>query len=264
VTPISPRSAANGAKARGKCFAACPNSTGDTCAIDAFLITCEHGGNRIPAPYRRLFAGWRAALDSHRGYDAGALVMARALARSLPAPLVTSTVSRLLVDLNRSPGNPQMFSEVTRGAPAKVREDIVGKHYLPYRTKVERLVRQAVARGRRVIHISSHSFTPVLHDKVRSADVGLLYDPARAGEAALCAHWKAALGAISPQLTVRRNYPYAGKGDGLTAYLRCRFPQGAYVGVELEINQRIVFAAGPPWTALRRALVSALHTACAA
>jgi hypothetical protein len=70
--------------------------------------------------------------------------------------------------------------------------------------------------------------------------------------------------AIAPQLTVRRNYPYAGKGDGLTAYLRCRFPQRAYVGVELEINQRIVFAEGPAWTTLRHTLVSTLRTASAA
>ena len=51
--------------------------------MDAFLITCEHGGNRIPAPYRRLFRGQRALLDSHRGYDPGALVMAKALASGL-------------------------------------------------------------------------------------------------------------------------------------------------------------------------------------
>ena len=41
-----------------------------------------------------------------------------------------------------------------------------------------------MARGRRVIHISSHSFTPELDGKVRSADVGLLYHPGRHGEAA--------------------------------------------------------------------------------
>jgi predicted N-formylglutamate amidohydrolase len=230
--------------------------------IDAFLVTCEHGGNRIPPPYGSLFAGQRAALATHRGYDPGALVMARMLARSLRAPLVTSTVSRLLVDLNRSPGNPQMFSQATRGTTANVREGIVRKHYLPYRTEVERLVRQAVKSHGRVIHISSHSFTPVLRGSVRRADVGLLYDPRRAGEAALCARWKAALLAACPQLTVRRNYPYAGKGDGLTAYLRCHFPQRAYIGIELEISQRIVFAAGPAWAALRRTLVSALRTAC--
>jgi len=37
--------------------------------MDTFIITCEHGSNRIPAPYRRLFRGQAALLDSHRGYD---------------------------------------------------------------------------------------------------------------------------------------------------------------------------------------------------
>src|SRR5271169_5164731 len=129
-------------------------------AIDSFLITCEHGGNRIPALYRSLFRGRQALLESHRGYDPCALVMARSLSRALNAPLVTSTISRLLVDLNRSIGHPQLFSAATRGAPAQLRAQIVEQYYRPYRARVERLVRQSVSRGRRVIHISSHSFTP--------------------------------------------------------------------------------------------------------
>lgn len=229
--------------------------------IDSFLITCEHGGNRIPAPYRPLFRGQRALLDSHRGYDPGALVMARALAASLDSQLVTSTISRLLIDLNRSIGHPQLFSPATRGAPAKLRAEIVDRHYLPYRVQVERLVRQSVARGRRVIHISSHSFTAELEGKVRRADVGLLYHPGRRGEAALCARWKASLAALAPELRVRRNYPYAGRGDGLTSHLRVRLPSNAYVGIELEINQSIVLAAGGRWAALRRALTDSLRTA---
>lgn len=229
---------------------------------DAFLVTCEHGGNRIPASYRRWFRGRRALLASHRGYDAGALVMARALAAALGAPLVTSTVSRLLVDLNRSAGHPRLHSAAIRGAPASVRANIVERHYRPYRSRVERLVGQAVARGRRVIHISSHSFTPALHGRTRRADVGLLYHPGRREEGGLCVRWQASLAVGAPALRVRRNYPYAGKGDGLASYLRLRFPPGAYVGIELEINQRIVLAAGRRWMALRGALIDSLRIAC--
>ena len=121
-----------------------------------------------------------------------------------------------------------------------------------------------MSRGRRVIHISSHSFTPELDGKVRHADVGLLYHPARRGETELCARWKASLAAFAPALRVRRNYPYAGKGDGLASHLRRRFPRGAYVGIELEVNQRIVLAAGRRWTALRGVLIDSLREACAA
>jgi len=232
--------------------------------INSFLITCEHGGNRIPAWYRASFRGSRALLDTHRGYDFGALVMARELARAFEAPLVSSTVSRLLVDLNRSIGHRQLFSAVTRGVPAAVREEIVERYYRPYRAQAERLVRQSVARGRRVIHISSHSFTPELRGEVRNADVGLLYHPARRREAALCARWKAALAGSVLRLRVRRNYPYEGKHDGLTAYLRRRFPAGAYAGIELEVNQSIVCAGGRRWSALRRELIDSLRAACAA
>ena len=189
--------------------------------MDTFIITCEHGGNRIPAPYRRLFRGQRALLDSHRGYDPGSLVMAKALASACRAPLVASTISRLLIDLNRSIGHPQLFSAVTRAAPAETRAQIVEQYYRPYRVQVERLVRQAVSRGHRVIHISSHSFTAELDGRVRGADVGLLYHPGRRGEAEVCARWKESLAALAPELRVRRNYPYAGKGDGLTSHLRC-------------------------------------------
>jgi hypothetical protein len=75
--------------------------------------------------------------------------------------------------------------------------------------------------------------------------------------------WKASLAAIAPELKVRRNYPYAGKADGLTSHLRLRFPQRAYVGIELEVNQRIVFARGRGWKTLRRRLIDSLRMACA-
>lgn len=232
--------------------------------LDTFLVTCEHGGNLIPAPYSSLFRGYRALLESHRGYDFGALVMARALARTLGARIDTATTSRLLVDLNRSIGHPRLFSDATGGAPERVREQIVAQYYLPYRTEVENFVRLSLSRGKRVIHISSHSFTPELDGKVRSADVGLLYDPRRRGEAALAARWKTSLASAAPALRVRRNYPYAGKGDGLTSYLRKRFPESSYVGIELEINQKIVVDGGRPWASLRGAVVESLRAACTA
>ena len=227
------------------------------------IITCEHGGNAIPVPFASLFDGHRALLDSHRGWDPGALLMAEELAAANRATLVASTTSRLLVDLNRSIGHRQLFSSVTRGAPREVKSQIVEQHYRPYRDAVEDLVRQSISRGQRVIHISSHSFAPELDGVVRRADVGLLYDPCRRAEVQVSSRWQASLAALCPDLRVRRNYPYAGKADGLTSHLRKRFRPSEYVGIELEINQRIVVASGQPWTALRAVLIDSLHTACA-
>lgn len=190
--------------------------------------------------------------------------MARALAAAFKAPLVSSTVSRLLIDINRTISHPRLYSVITRNQPAALRAEIAAQHHQPYWSQVERLVRQSVSRGRRVIHISSHSYTPVLNGEVRNADVGLLYDPTRHGESALCAHWKTSLAASAPALRVRRNYPYLGNAAGLTSQLRQRFPPHAYVGIELEINQRIVRTAGARWTALRGTLIQSLRAACAA
>lgn len=231
--------------------------------VNSFLITCEHGGKQIPDPWLPLFRRQRALLNSHRGYDPGALAMAKELAAAFSAPLVTSNISRLLIDLNRSIGHPQLFSDTMREAPLTLRSKIVEQHYQPYRENVERLVRCAVSRGRRLIHVSSHSFTPILDGKVRTADVGLLYDPGRKGEARLCARWTSSLGAHALQLRIRRNYPYAGKADGLTSYLRKHFPPESYIGIELEINQSMVLTAGCRWKALRGALIDSLRTASA-
>jgi len=40
---------------------------------DRLVLTCEHGGNRVPAAYRALFEGAEALLATHAGYDIGAL-----------------------------------------------------------------------------------------------------------------------------------------------------------------------------------------------
>lgn len=229
----------------------------------ALVITCEHGGNAIPAAYAELFTSHEALLGTHRGFDAGALDMAHQLAAAFCAPLLSATVSRLLVDLNRSIGHPSLHFETVRGLPAQERARVIEHHYQPYRARAEQLVSQAIAQHGRVIHVSSHSFTPVLNGRVRRADVGLQYDPARAGELALCKHWKAAFKACAPAITVRRNYPYAGWNDGLTTSLRKRFAQDAYVGIELELNQKYVLQGGPQWSALREAVVTSLRTALA-
>ncbi|ADC71550.1 N-formylglutamate amidohydrolase [Thioalkalivibrio sp. K90mix] len=227
------------------------------------VITCEHGGNRIPAPYRDLLRPYRAILQSHRGFDAGSLQMARDLARAFGAPLAAATVTRLLVDLNRSLGHPQLHCAAVRKLPASVRARIVERHYQPYRSQVELLVREGIARDGQVVHVSSHSFTPELDGKVRTADIGLLYDPARPGEVALAARWKAAIKACAPELTVRRNYPYAGRNDGLTTSLRKGLSPECYAGVELEINQRHVLRGGRHWAALRETVIASLRTAFA-
>ncbi|MSQ71431.1 MAG: N-formylglutamate amidohydrolase [Betaproteobacteria bacterium] len=224
------------------------------------LITCEHASNRVPAKYRPLFRELAHALDTHRGYDIGAVPLARQFAAAFAAPLVLGRATRLLVDLNRSIGHKDLHSDATRTLPAHERARILRDWYLPYRSEVEQHVGAMVARPARVMHISTHSFTPELHGEVRNADIGLLYDPARPGEVRLAERWRSALKAAAPELRVRRNYPYRGEQDGMTTHLRRRHAPQRYVGMELEFNQALV-ADAKAWREVRAMLVETLRVA---
>jgi predicted N-formylglutamate amidohydrolase len=77
-----------------------------------------------------------------------------------------------------------------RRAPRALRDEVTRDRYIPYRTAVEAHVERETAAGRRVLHVSAHSFTPALGGTIRCGDVGLLYDPARPRERAFCLRWQ--------------------------------------------------------------------------
>jgi len=225
----------------------------------AFLISCEHGGNLVPPAYRALFAGAGKLLESHRGYDIGILPLARSFARGLLAPLMVSQITRLLVDLNRSEGHPRLFSELTRTLPESERQQLLYDYYDPYRHQVRRKIQKLIRSEGAVIHLSVHSFTPVLDGKRRTADVGLLYDPARSAEVEFCSRWQDSLQVALPELKIRRNYPYRGISDGLVPRLRQEYPANQYLGIELELNQALPLQGGTAWERVQRELVETLQ-----
>lgn len=217
----------------------------------ALVVTCEHGGNDIPAEYAAAFRDAAKVLASHRGYDPGALELARDFAASFAAPLFFAVVSRLVVELNRSPRHRALFSQFTRPLPEAARQEIFARYYVPYRSGVEREIARLIAQpGTVVRHLSVHSFTPVLDGETRRADVGLLYDPRRPRERAWCNAWRDAVLETRPDLVVRRNYPYRGTSDGFVTYLRRKFPANRYAGIELEVNQKYPLAGGAAWRQL--------------
>jgi predicted N-formylglutamate amidohydrolase len=172
---------------------------------------------------------------------------------------VSSTVTRLLVDLNRSPHNPRVFSSVTRRLPRAERLALLERFHAPHWAAVREAVARGIAHQGRVLHLAIHSFTPVLDGVTRKPDIALLYDPARPGERSLAAAWLAALTAAEPSRVHRRNDPYRGAADGLTTALRREHPDARYVGIEVEVNQRHIGRDGcfPDWVA--RALAGTLE-----
>lgn len=199
------------------------------------VLSCEHASNRVPKDLAFLFRRRDLPiLATHRGFDAGALEVARGIARRLGAPLVAGGTTRLIVDLNRSPHNRSLYSDWTRDLPLAARRRLVARLHAPHWARVARMVDDAASP---VVHVAVHSFTPVLHGRVRPLELGLLYDPARPLERRFADRIAAGVARRSADLRVRRNAPYRGVSDCLpTALRRTRRPED-YLGLELELNQ---------------------------
>lgn len=222
------------------------------------MISCEHAGNRVPKGHAALFAGQESILQSHRGYDPGALCLAREFAAAMECPLLACRVTRLLVEPNRSLHHRNLFSSFSRSLSRADRKGLIRRYYLPHREAVTSALRDALSRPGRVLHLAVHTFTPALDRVVRPADVGLLYDPRRTAEKAFCTQWRRAILEADPVLRVRRNYPYRGAADGLTTWLRKELGTMRYLGIELEVNQRYPFGEAREWSRVRRTLVTTL------
>ncbi|MFK7833861.1 MAG: N-formylglutamate amidohydrolase [Winogradskyella sp.] len=199
------------------------------------ILTCEHGGNKIPKKYEKYFKN-KAILKTHRGYDLGALNLFQSL-ELLSDASYFSTTSRLLIELNRSLHHQHLFSEFTQSLSKSEKTAIIKTHSVPYRTNVENNIKHYINNGEAVLHLSIHSFTPVLNNIERNCDIGLLYDSSKKPEQQFCRDFKAALLEQNSSLKVRFNYPYLGKADGFTTSLRKQFSNN-YLGIEIEVNQK--------------------------
>jgi predicted N-formylglutamate amidohydrolase len=207
----------------------------------------------VPAPFRNLLS--TRFLGTHRGYDPGALAVARDIAAAAGAPLFYSTVTRLLVELNRPLGHPQVFF---LNLPEETRAALLARYYFPYWKAVEKAVR----RRRRVLHLSVHSFTPRFRGVRRTTDIGLLFDPARPAEAAFCRRWREEILKRNASLRVRYNDPYPGVFPSLVDSLRKALGR-RYVGIQVEVNQKFAHGAEQRWRDLRGLLVESFQLACA-
>ena len=204
------------------------------------FISCEHAVNTIPKVYLPLFQQHQPLLETHRGKDFGALEIAMHLSQSFHCEHTIATASRLLIDCNRTITHPHCFSEITEAFPPLEKQKIIDTYYLPYRQQAESTIQKLIDKGHQVLHISSHSFTPVFEGVTRNAGIGLLYDPKRHGEKEVAREWRGFLNQQTPTYRVRMNYPYSGTSDGFTTTLRKKHPEKDYLGIELEVNQMLV------------------------
>jgi len=227
------------------------------------VVTCEHASAALPAG---IDLGVDAAvLSSHVGWDPGALEVARTVSERLAVALHAGRYTRLYVDLNRAEASAGVIPTRSfgvdipgnRGLPAAERARRLADHRA-YRTAVDWAVTAAVAAGG-CLHLAVHSFAPEVEGSLRPYDAGVLFDPDRPRETATAGEILAALAATG--LAVRANEPYLGIDDGLTTWLRRRYPDGAYAGLEIEVAQALTSARR---ATLADAVAQAAMEACAA
>ena len=203
------------------------------------FLTCEHAGNHVPKRWQRWFAtpGAQQQLRSHRGYDPGALMIARQLAGALDIDLHYSEVSRLLIELNRSLDSASLFSPFTQNLSDLQRQRLIEMYYMPFRQKVHRCIAEYISQRTVVLHFSVHTFTPLFRGQRRPFDIGVLFDPSRRLEQRLSQQLVSQLGSCGYR--THANRPYLGTDVGHTTQLRQQFSSHQYVGIELELNNRI-------------------------
>jgi len=205
------------------------------------VVTCEHASAVLPAGVD--LGVDPAIVASHVGWDPGALEVAQAVSERLGVALHAGRHTRLYVDLNRAAESAGVIPTRSfgvdipgnRGLPAAESERRLAGHRA-YRRAVDQAVAAAVAAGG-CLHLAVHSFAPAVEGSIRPYDAGVLFDPDRPRESATAQEILAALTATG--LTVRANEPYLGTDDGLTTWLRTRYPDGAYAGLEIEVAQAL-------------------------
>lgn len=147
------------------------------------LLLCDHANNHIPTRLRHL----GLELDvfgRHVAYDIGCEKLTRLLSERFNASALLANYSRLVIDLNRHPGDGSSIPEVSDNI------EIPGNHNLtpeqirqreealfwPYHNRIEQILERISRRGQQPILCSIHSFTPVFRDYQRPWHIGVLWD----------------------------------------------------------------------------------------
>lgn len=227
--------------------------------IPAIILSCEHASNHVPGKYQVLFADAEADIQSHRGWDPGALELARQLQALSHMPVLHGEVTRLLIEINRSVDNPELWSEYTTHLSQKEKRSLIDTYYHPYLLQLSNRIKSTIHSGQHALHVSVHSFTPVWHEKPRTVDIGILFDPQRTEESNYAHAWIDALKEALPALRIIPNAPYAGTDDGLTTILRKQFSPDKYSGIEIEVSQALF--AHPEWEQQKNTIADTLAKA---
>ncbi|MCB1487324.1 MAG: N-formylglutamate amidohydrolase [Bauldia sp.] len=176
----------------------------------AFVIVCDHASNTVPFSYDLALPP--DAINSHIGWDPGALPVARDLSERLDAPLLWPDISRLVIDCNRPASAPDLIVTEGEGRPVPgnralpepEREKRLATIHTPYHAAIDAMIDRRLSAGLATSLIAIHSFTPTWHGAPRPWQIGIVFDEDRRLSAPLIDMLSA-----DATLTVGVNEPYS-------------------------------------------------------
>ena len=202
------------------------------------VLSCEHASYALPPAYGTL--GIPAdELRRHIGWDIGAGAVVQEILQHIDSTAILSRYSRLLIDCNRDLSDDDLIIPESDGTrvPANVhlteaeRQRRITQFYQPYHAAIDRVLTQK--KPLPALLFSVHSFTPVLGEKKRAFDLGILFDRYEA----LAQEFGQGLSHAGYR--VRYNEPYSGY-DGLIFSARSHGERHHIVHLEIEINNSLL------------------------
>jgi predicted N-formylglutamate amidohydrolase len=210
------------------------------------LLLCDHAARLVPRALSDLGLE-HADLDRHIGWDIGAAAVTRLLAERLDATAIMTVYSRLVIDCNRTPGDPTSIPSFSDGILVPGNQELDGAAkaaraaslFQPYHRMIEARLEAFHAAGVTPALISIHSFTPVMNGVARPWQVGVLWDRDPRIPLPLIANF-----AAIPGVKVGDNEPYSARDPAGFTLRQHAQPRGLpHVLIELRQDE-IAQAAG--------------------
>jgi predicted N-formylglutamate amidohydrolase len=205
------------------------------------LLLGDHAGRAIPASLGDLGLP-EDDRRRHIAWDLGVRELGEEVAAALDATFIWQPFSRLVIDCNRDPRSKAAIPEVSDETPVPAnavlgegaRRGRYEEIHRPYHERIASEIASRRARGRRPVLVALHSFTPLLANRPRPWDVGILHDGGDSTlSLALLRTMKSDAGVV-----VGDNEPYRMDSTDYT------IPRHAYPGalpyVEIEFRQDLL------------------------
>lgn len=153
---------------------------GDGCRV---VFVCDHASNRFPAALGNLGVP-DDYLSDHIAWDIGAAGVTRRLQARFGADAVLANYSRLVIDLNRRPGDASVIPAISDGVlipgnlglTQSARDARGDALHAPYHRAIEERIAACENQGRLPVFLGIHSFTPRFHGTPRPWHAGVLWD----------------------------------------------------------------------------------------